>query len=103
MAQISPPRPDPEHHSAATEGLFLEIAASSGSGEHVLALANLNDRLRPYRRIEAGLVQDPDGELQGIRAAFEREETGLRMLLAAYHRRRQRLTPELLSRMDVVA
>lgn len=79
-------------------GLFRAIAGRSGSTELRLALEGLNDRLGPMRAAEAKLLDDLEGELALLSAAFvEGQMSALRRGLVAYHRRRQRRVPDLLT------
>jgi hypothetical protein len=83
------------------EHLFAVIAAGTGSPEHFGAILNLNDRLRPVRRVEAWLVPDWRGELGAMESAFELQGLpGLRRLITAYHRRRERLAPEIVAALQ---
>lgn len=82
----------------ATETLFLAIAARSGNPEHAAAVARLNDRLRPVRRIELDLLADCEAELDEM--AFRLAEDALpdlRRSLAAFHRRRERHVGEIVA------
>lgn len=95
--------PEPEvsagaHPVESTERLFLAIAAWTGNPEHGAAIARLNDRLRPIRWTEAALTAGLGDELETI-ADLIRGGTPsvLRRSLAAYHRRRDRLTGEIVA------
>lgn len=83
-----------------TERLFLAIARLPGSGEHLAAVAGLNDRLRPVRHKET-MIHDPGAELSAIADAMSSGERPiLRRLLAAYHRRRIAKVPLLLEQLQ---
>lgn len=81
--------------AASAARFFLRIAEATGSSEHVEAITRLNDRLAPFRRIEAGLLQGVEIELEQLAAADGRTE--LAKLLTAYHRRRMRAVPDMLA------
>jgi len=80
----------------ATAALFLRIAAATGSDEHAKAIALLNDRLAPFRRVEGELLNDLAVELTRLREATE-DSTQLARLITAYHRRRARMVSDILS------
>jgi len=87
----------PEEIATATAALFTEIARISGSQEHVRAVEHLNDRLAPFRRMEAHLFDDGirvhDAILTYLVAG---DRARLTTLLDRYHRSRVRRVPELL-------
>lgn len=101
-------RPDPRHAAglasadpeigAATADVFFRIAKETGSAEHARAIAQLNDRLAPYRRVEErvleGLAREPDNIRILLRAD---DRTHLLRALAGYHQRRARAAPEVLA------
>lgn len=89
---------------ARTEALFLAIAARPGNPEQVAAISRIGDRLRPARRVEARLVADAGDELAAL-AALHAGDTlpALRQALARYHRRRERLAPEIVAALHDVA
>lgn len=81
-----------------TEALFLAVAARAGNPEHVAAIAHLNDRLRPARRAELGLLEDLETELDELAHRLaEGTPLPLRRTLAAFHRRRERIVGELVA------
>jgi DNA-binding GntR family transcriptional regulator len=78
--------------------LFRNISRLSGNPEHEATIENLNDRLAALRLAESGVFPDLAEELEAMRAALAaRDRAGLRRLIGAYHRRRQRCVPEILS------
>ncbi|HYJ53201.1 MAG TPA: GntR family transcriptional regulator [Allosphingosinicella sp.] len=90
-----------EHASLpSTDGaaaLFVEVARRTANPEHERAVAAVNDRLSSYRAPEGRLFEDLVAELSGLRAAFEaNDDSELRRLIFAYHRRRRNETPHLL-------
>ena len=71
------------------EALFAAAAATTGNLEHVKAVAQLNDRLAPYRRAEPRVFRDLDEELSRVEAALMHGAPGAaRTALTRYHRRR---------------
>lgn len=88
---------DPAELAVAASRLFAAIGGLSSSGEHRRTIEALNDRLRAVRRAEARLFADAAEELESIATALTNGDSrGLRHLLAAYHRARERRVPELL-------
>jgi hypothetical protein len=86
-----------EGRSAAP--LFLAIAELSGSGELRLAVGSANDRLQALQQAEASLIRTMSEELALLEESFAAGDfPHLRRLVADYHRRRERLVPEILSR-----
>lgn len=78
--------------------LFDALARSSSNAEHTAALENLGHRLEPLRRLEAALLDDLDGEIHDILAALRSDDRkALRNALIRYHRRRERIVPELIA------
>jgi DNA-binding GntR family transcriptional regulator len=78
--------------------LFLALARSSGNPEHVAALRALTERLEPVQRIEAVFLGETDRETERIiRALRTNDRKALRKGLVQYHRRRERIIPELLA------
>lgn len=83
---------------ARLDSVLTSLAARSGNPEHVSALRNIRDRLGPFERFEARLLDDLQPEIDAIAAAFAAGDfKALRRHLVAYHRRRNRLVPELLA------
>jgi len=79
--------------------IFLELAASTGNPEHILALRALAERMEPYQRFEDELLEAVQEETENIAAAVSTgDRRALRKGLIAYHRRRARLVPELIAR-----
>jgi len=78
--------------------LFLAVAARAGNAEHLAAVARLNDRLRPVRHAELGLIDGLEVELDDLAHRLtEPTAPALRRALAAFHRRRERLVGELVA------
>ena len=75
-----------------TAALFDAIAHRSGNAELATAIAALNDRLHPTRRLDAIILEDSAAEITAIEAAFDDENRGgtTRQLVIRYHERRAR-------------
>ena len=79
-------------------GFFRHVSRLAGNAEHEAAVENLNDRLAALRLAESAIFDDGAEELDAMRAALDAlDRTGLRRLIGAYHRRRQRCVPEILA------
>jgi DNA-binding GntR family transcriptional regulator len=77
-------------------GLFVALAGSAGNPEHVAALHALTDRLEPVQRFEAIFLDETEAETAEIVRSLEaHDRTALRRALVRYHRRRQRIVPQL--------
>ncbi len=80
---------------------FLHLAQASGNPEHAAALIALNDRLSPVRTAETRLIANSRLELEHLLTCFRAaERRQLRDGILAYHRRRERLVPELLAALQ---
>jgi DNA-binding GntR family transcriptional regulator len=87
-------------HAERQSALFLAIAHTTGNPEHALALDALSDRLGPLHRLETLLLDAVEEETAEIMNAVERKDArALRAALVRYHRRRERIVPELLERL----
>lgn len=85
---------------ARQNAVFLELARLTGNSEHYAALEALTDRLEPIQRLEAALLDAIEEETQQIAAAIRiGDRRQLRRSLMQYHRRRERIVPELLEGM----
>jgi hypothetical protein len=72
----------------------------SGNPEHLHAFEALADRLEPFRRLEGALLDAVEEETEQIGAALRSADRAqLRRALVRYHRRRERIVPELLERL----
>jgi DNA-binding GntR family transcriptional regulator len=79
---------------------FLALARSTGSPEHLIALATLTERIEPVQRLEDALLDAAEEESAGIVAAIvSGDRKLLRKALLHYHRRRERIVPEVISRL----
>lgn len=80
--------------------LFLAIAQTTGNPEHVTALEALEERLGPLQHLETLLLDAVEEETAEIVAAVKSADArALRAALVRYHRRRERIVPELLERL----
>ncbi|MEO8454068.1 MAG: GntR family transcriptional regulator [Sphingomicrobium sp.] len=80
--------------------LFVALARSAGNPEHVAALESLSHRLEPVQRLEQFFLDETEAETREIvRALRAHDRKALRSSLIRYHRRRERIVPQLLSRM----
>jgi DNA-binding FadR family transcriptional regulator len=79
---------------------FLALARSTGNPEHLIALATLTERIEPVQRLEDALLDAAEEESAGIVAAIlSGDRKLLRKALLHYHRRRERIVPEVISRL----
>lgn len=79
---------------------FLALARSTGNPEHPIALATLTERIEPVQRLEDALLDAAEEESAGIVAAIASgDRKRLRKALLHYHRRRDRIVPEVISRL----
>ena len=79
--------------------IFLELAASTGNPEHLIVLRSLTERMEPYQRFEAELLDAIETETENIATAIRGgDRKTIRKSLIAYHRKRARIIPEILSR-----
>jgi DNA-binding GntR family transcriptional regulator len=80
--------------------MFANLAAASGNPKHAAALKNLTQRLGPYRQFEREFLDAIEGETEQIAASIQaRDLKALRKALVRYHRRRDRIVPQLLARL----
>lgn len=88
-----------ESESDRQRVLFLALARTSGNPEHLHAFEALADRLEPFRRLEGELLDALEEETRRINAALRSaDKSELRRALVRYHRRRERIVPQLLER-----
>ena len=79
---------------------FLALARSTGNPEHLIALATLTERIEPVQRLEDALLDAAEEESAGIVEAIAGGDRKLlRKALLHYHRRRERIVPEVISRL----
>ena len=80
--------------------VFLALAQATNSPEHLIALRTLTERLEPVQRLEDARLDAVEEETAQIVAALrKRDRKALRRSLIKYHRRRERIVPELLERL----
>jgi DNA-binding GntR family transcriptional regulator len=80
--------------------LFRAVAISAGNAEHVAALDGLNERLGPVQRLEEQILEGTRAETADILQAIDaNDRQALRRSLIRYHRRRERIIPELLAQL----
>jgi len=80
--------------------LFAALAEASGNREHVRAIAQLNDRLAPYRMLEPGFLPDMAEErVQIVRALSSPTPAKLGPIFRRYHRQRLAIVPALLAKI----
>ena len=80
--------------------LFLKLACAAGDSEHLAALESLSQRLEPAQRLEQFFLDETDSETEEILAALKaNDHRALRGSLVRYHRRREKIVPELLARL----
>lgn len=88
-------------HGERHNAVFLELAKLSGNPEHLIAFRALTERLEPIQRFEEEVLDMLDAEISAIlKALKDRDRRALRRELVQYHRRRQRIVPDLLALMQ---
>ncbi|QNM83344.1 GntR family transcriptional regulator [Sphingomonas sabuli] len=96
LRTASPSEPASDFGSGRSS--LLQLAETSGNPELVHALQSLRDRLGPFERVEAQLLDGFEDEAAAIaKAVTDRNLRDLRRLLLAYHRRRARIVPDLIA------
>lgn len=81
--------------------VFLALARSTGNPEHLAALEGLTQRLEPVQRLEEAFLDETEAETAAIiQAVHAHDRNALRRALVRYHRRREKIIPELLERMS---
>lgn len=100
-ADRMPPSPAAAGPAERHNALFLLLARMTGNPEHVLALESLIERLEPVQRLECVLLDAIEEESGDISTAIRTQDGKmLRRCLIRYHRRRARIVPELLERLQ---
>lgn len=80
---------------------FAHLGGAGGNPEHGAAIASLADRLAPARALENAFVADAEAELAAMMTMLSaRALPRLREALTRYHRRRERLVPQLLAALQ---
>lgn len=81
--------------------MFLALAEAGGNPEHVDALRSVLDRLEPLQRIEQCFLDSVESESAQISEAIRSgDQRSLRRSLVQYHRRRERIVPQLLASLQ---
>ena len=81
--------------------IFAALAQSSGNPEHVHALSAVIARLEPVQQLEESFLDAMDSEIADIcNAVRSKDRRVLRRSLVRYHRRRERLVPDLLAKLQ---
>lgn len=94
IIEISPKQPDDR-----LEAMLARLAEWAGP-ELATVLANLGERLEPYRRFEIEFLDGVEVETEDIIHALGADDRRrLRNALLRYHRRRQRIVPEIIERL----
>lgn len=84
-----------------SEAAFQDIMFLCANKRLRLAFADVALRLRPFRPLEKELIANREIELRRILGAYEKVDySELGRLIDAYHRRRIRLAPKLIARMQ---
>lgn len=98
LGDVAAPLPGIESIAAATADLFLRVASASGSNEHARAIAALNDRLAPFRRIEAHVLDGLAAEFSSICAALKvPDRAWINRILTRHRQRRATAVPAILT------
>lgn len=97
-AAADPPGAEaPEDEQNKQNRLFFALASLTGNPEHLAALQELTNRMEPVQKVEAALLDRLEQETAEIALAMKDGDRGrLRRALLHYHRRRERIVPELL-------
>ena len=83
---------------ARDNALFLGLVRSAGNPEHFAALESASQRLEPVQRFERMFLDETEADTAEIaRAIGAHDRTALRRALVRYHRRREKIVPELLT------
>ena len=80
--------------------LFLALARSAGNPEHLASFEALGQRLEAAQHLEQCFLDETESETQEILAALKaNDHRALRASLVRYHRRREKIVPDLLARL----
>lgn len=98
---VEPPRLEPGGQDGeAIAELFSRLGQLSPNFEHRNAIASINDRLAPARRIEILLFDDHAAEFAQLDASLtEGDRAQLQHHLIRYHRRRIGAVPDIVARL----
>jgi DNA-binding GntR family transcriptional regulator len=96
----SPPSAERATPAEAQNLLFFMLVRLTGNPEHIAALETVTERLEPVQRFETALLDAVAEETSDIADALKSgDRRRLRNALLRYHRRRERIVPELLERL----
>lgn len=79
-----------------TAALFASIVAGSANGEHARIVRAINDRLHAVRAVEPLVLSGIVDEIATLAGVLD-DAAVLRKAIASYHRRRRRLTFEIVA------
>ena len=82
-------------YALATRLFFEALARRAGTREHRHAVASLNDRLEPVRRLEFYLVPDATADITDLSEGLNGHPAHLRAMLTRFHQRRMKAVPAL--------
>jgi DNA-binding GntR family transcriptional regulator len=83
---------------ARDNALFLGLVRSAGNPEHYAALESAMQRLEPVQRFEGIFLDETEADTSEIVGAIRaHDRKALRRALVRYHRRREKIVPELLT------
>jgi DNA-binding GntR family transcriptional regulator len=83
-----------------SNALFEAVARTAGNPEHEHSFRALAERLEPIQRLEAQFLDQTGTETAEIVRAIEaNDRKALRRSLVRYHRRRERVVPQLLAQL----
>ena len=93
---VEPSADSPPHERQ--KAMFLALVRSTANIEHVETFEALSDRLQPAQQLAGALVDAAGAETEEIGSALRASDRkGLRRALVRYHRRREKLVPDLLA------
>ena len=97
-AQRIVPEPITENLPVSALALFASIARHAANAEQRLATVSAGERLAPFMRVEAHVLDDLDRELKDMADALANGELAmLRDRLRRHRRRRERAVPAILA------
>jgi DNA-binding GntR family transcriptional regulator len=92
--------PDAANQSESQNALFFMLGRLTGNPEVIVALEAVTERLGPVQRLEEALLDAISDETDEIAEALRSaDRSRLRRALVRYHRRRERIVPDLLDRL----
>jgi DNA-binding GntR family transcriptional regulator len=101
MPEAGVERSDAANERERQNALFFSLARLTGNPEHLAALQELTGRIAAVQKLEPALLDCLEQETAAIAAAMAgKDRRQLRRTLLAYHRRRWRIVPELIERLQ---